>query len=386
MRIRIPCTSFSFAIPCTSQRDRANQPVTRPVAQDSIPLQALNPRDRSYPMPRGADLDKVRQAVAIRKGQQAREQVSVKTIDQGVVAVSVKLPRQELHRLGYKGMHDPSGPAALQALEKPPLLQYLSLDPSQFKGRVAGGEQRYPAGQMTGAELQKALAGESWQLKAAAYINGGFFNFGDGADPSVPDHSSIGETVIPGSTLPPHLPVAQAYAEDFSKLEFENGSAVTVGPTLAKNGKVVFDQDKARDLKYQYDKPTHRPGMLDIAGPRNPRSGISRPADATTNEQSHEQSHKQDRVRLAVVQGLNRGEGMRMSEWAEILAKLDRANVHPGESKNLDGGMSSCLVYVDAQGVERFRGQKQSVVATAVNFIAHEREAPESQPGPSESE
>lgn len=303
----------------------------------------LSPDAAGQPGPSSGELGNAIAAItgfqSLVRGQQARSHVQVSHVDSGIVHVQIKGDSNTFARVGIEGLNTQSGPKELH---------YLRVPTEGFQGRVVGGDQIHyddKDNPVTDQNSQQGLViNTAPEEKSHAYINGGYFNLVGLAKANKPSHTPIGKTATGGEPVK-SLPVPRKYRNKYKTLSFGDGSKVTSGPVLSENGQARFSQDKLNKSKYQYKgNNTNKPGVLKHAQHPNPRSGVSMPRAASS----------EDANRLAV--GLTNGKrgsagtGFTMPEWSTTMARLDRLNQSPSSSVNLDGGGSSALGVVNSQG------------------------------------
>ncbi|MFM0069299.1 hypothetical protein [Paraburkholderia aspalathi] len=300
-------------------------------------MASLKPYSRAQP--EGDAATKIQSAV---RGHQVRARISVRTVDDGVTHTRIRGDAATFAKVGIAGVDTKNGPNALDV---------LTVDSRKFEGHVVGGDRLYANVALDHSGERHAFGGIlPRKLPAAAphvYINGGYFNVGRLGDRTKPPLTPIGETATAGGKPVAHLPVPATYAHRYATVEFPDQSKVTSGPVLSKDGMPAFSEADLQNPDYRFDSPVIRPGELKHAEHPNPRSLLSMPGERT----------EADSYRIAVATSTDpaqerglRGTGFTMPEWANVGARLDRMNGTPGFSVNLDGGASSTMGVIGAEG------------------------------------
>jgi len=275
------------------------------------------------------------------RGAKVRETLKIQSIAPGMLKVDIRGRKELFDRISLRNdnilatkFHDPSD------------ITYLSLA-WNFEGQVQGGNETYRIPEMTGQELKASLT--SPLPGFIAYINGGFFNCGQAASKSQPQHATMGECMVAGKEMP-SIPIEGEHKADYYKIHFINDgvqSAVTAGPLLNRGVALFTKFEPRHEYKLRH---TPRPGVMDHAATRNPRSVLIRP-------QKEKAKDPGNRTRLLVCLAKGRGEtssGLDMFELERLSRRLNRMNKNPGESCALDGGKSVVLGVLDENGNKIF--------------------------------
>lgn len=270
---------------------------------------------------------------ALVAGRQLRRTLSVTTLAPGMVGVRLYAWPSFVDRVGLQDtvVGQPATDGSATATRR---LDWISLDPSRFSGRVVQGD----------GLLDTSLPPEDGQPNLACVrLSGGYFNFLQRACPDRPEHLSIGPSRGRGGALRAALPLPTAYAGDYCELVFPDGSSLACAPLLGEQGEPVFAVRADGDPRYRLppDFSFERgdqvaPGVLWHAHDANPRAAISMPTV----------TGKGARIRLVAApmdQRTSAGSGWTLSAFSGALARLDRMQDPPNVSLNLDGGESVAL-------------------------------------------
>jgi|GEM_PF-6798343 len=220
------------------------------------------------------------------------------------------------------------------------VLSWLSVD-SQYQSRVVvanRGMALIPLMSMEGRQVN--IMSGTTNASHTAFINGGFYNYRNLADPDLPRSTPIGKVAAAGHKID-SIPLPPAYRQYYVPLPMSDKSYIHAGPVLSSEGEALFTPELLEEPKFQFEAVPNLPGLLGHSSHGNTRSGISMAGS------------KAGATRLAVGVGHGRGEessGYTMVEWAAVFARLDRLNPVPGASVNLDGGSSSGMGVVSGSG------------------------------------
>lgn len=283
--------------------------------------------------------------------------VRVRTVVPGIIAVDVVGGNELFNRLGIGLTRD---------VDSVRRLSYLSIDAS-LKGKVAGGVRPVHLKSLSGtaikSEARKKNAG------AMAYINGGFFNMGGGASKEAPGYASVGPNVIDGRRRE-YADIPRDYRSNYMKIQMDDLSMIHSGPLLSDNGKATFPQEMLSQPRFQFTNRTSTPGRLGHAIAPNARSGISLPNPDADGQRT--------RLAMGTTEGrTHESPGYTMPEWSMVMARLDRLNGSGWQSVNLDGGYSTVLGVVGAEGQSLMTRSYPGAPDRAVgNFIAYYQKSP----------
>ena len=306
-----------------------------------------NPLTRVDPDGRDSRQARARWAFAIQNARELGTPVSVRQVVPGILLVRIRASTELFQRMGFdlENLHTPTR-----------RLSYLSIG-AGYKGKIAG-QKDAATGLYKESPLSIAQVAKTHGRAHTAYINGGYFDEFSKAP--------IGDTRIDGKSRA-SLPVPGDYKLAYQKLKMDDGSFIHTAPGLVLHGRNLFPKGLSKNPLFQFDTRTNHPGWLGHAEHPNPRSAIALPkaGDAA------------GRVRLAV--GLNVGRsddrgatasGYTMSEWANVMMRLDRINGQRGLVYNLDGGSSSMLGVVSGAGESVVKVQGWEVKSVS-NFVAY---------------
>ena len=306
-----------------------------------------------------------------------------------IVHVRIKGDADLFKSVGFPGMDTSAG---LKRLE------YLVVPADKYTPHLAGGgNKQYTITNMKDS-AKKALLSANQSLVSkiflskspgpTAFVNGGFYgNTGTRIDEigikTYAAHAPFGSAKVKGVKQIEGVRPQDEYMADYHRVDFPNGSHVTLAPLLAAVNKETgqyesqFTAEKAADPKYVFENtPLNRPGELGHASHPNARSGLDLPA--VSDELPGPDSQKTNSVRLAVagddsgVRGANSA-GMTMVEWSNAMTRLGSFNQNPGRAWNCDGGSSALVGVIDKKGKSllEIRGIESEVrIPTAANFIA----------------
>jgi hypothetical protein len=305
--------------------------------------------------------DKHRAAIIIQKlwrGYLKRKHVKIHTLADGIVHVAIHGDSELLSSIGVDDI-ETAGPKNID---------YVSIDPSKFDMLLAGGDKKYkfhePSNEdpmamrgISGLRMLKQLFDESHPARAAddhVIINGGFFNVQQQTSREAPSHAPIGKAhIVNKDTITESLPIPKGYEEYFTEIDFPDGSKLTSGPELYREGEVRFSKELLGDPRFQWrNRVGFTPGMLRHAQDPNQRSAIVLPGknnapEAEDIEKGIEGKGDRFRVVLASADAARLGpdrDGLSMAELAMFAQKMARMNSLPGSRAiNLDGGASSQL-------------------------------------------
>ena len=283
--------------------------------------------------------------------------VRVRTVVPGIISVDVVGGNELFNRMGIGLTRDVGSERRLS---------YLSIDTS-LKGKIAGGVRPVHLKSLSGAaiksEARKKNAG------AMAYINGGFFNMGGGASKDAPSYASVGTNIIDGRRRV-YADIPRDYRSNYLKIQMDDLSMIHSGPLLSDNGKTTFPQEMLSRPRFQFSDQTSLPGRLGHASEPNARSGISLPSPGAGGQRT--------RLAMGTTEGrTNKSPGYTMPEWSMVMARLDRLNGSGGQSVNLDGGYSTVLGVVGAEGQSLMTRSYPGAPNRAVgNFIAYYQKSP----------
>jgi len=293
----------------------------------------------------------VERAAALLEGAAVRHRFNIRHIGHGVINAQVRGPRAVLERIGL---------ASAFASDDPPErrrdLAWVAVPRVRYALGVfvpEHGGMTVPS-QLDRAQLCPAAGAAT---AAVAYINGGFFNYRQMADPEAAECSTVGEACLPGRQLP-CLRVPDDYEEDYHRLQADNDASLMVAPRLSRAGRAVFTEDQSKQERYQAPSsvngsPDIQPGSLKHAAMRHPRAAISYPPTASAGMLRMITGRVADRNR-------DPGTGYTLGEWSSVCARLDRLGVNlanhndsregtctvsqaPNSSSNLDGGNSVAM-------------------------------------------
>ncbi|MHC8358976.1 RHS repeat-associated core domain-containing protein [Pseudomonas sp. LS2P72] len=283
--------------------------------------------------------------------------VRVRTVVPGIIAVDVVGGNELFNRMGVGLTRDVNSDRRLS---------YLSIDAS-LKGKVAGGVRPVHLKSLSGAAI-KSEAGKK-NAGAMAFINGGFFNMGGGASKDAPGYASVGPNVIDGRRRE-YANIPQDYRSSYVKIRMDDLSMIHSGPVLSDDGKATFPQQMLSQPRFQFTDQTSTPGKLGHASAPNARSGISLPSSGAVGQRT--------RLAMGTTEGrTNESPGYTMPEWSMVMARLDRLNGSGGQSVNLDGGYSTVLGVVGAEGQSLMTRSYPGAPDRAVgNFIAYYQKSP----------
>lgn len=230
----------------------------------------------------------------------------------------------------------------------------LSINPDEYKSKAVGGNEFLNPITCSNDDRVEAFGRE----KHNVFINGGFFN-SSGSYKEYSKSTPIGPTRTEQCSS--FIPTPDRYKDCFGKLNFDDDSYISSAPLLSVRGLMVFDGSKLSENRFNYDavrqgKLQLRPGDLYHSSDPNPRAGIAFPGK--TSMVIDKNRARQNRVRLVAVLASGRGEksnGFTMPEFSSLMARLDRMNIFPGESYNLDGGGSVVMGITDHRGDIVFR-------------------------------
>ncbi|WP_053116504.1 RHS repeat-associated core domain-containing protein [Pseudomonas sp. P1.31] len=261
--------------------------------------------------------------------------VRVRTVAKGIISVDIVGGNELFNRLGIGLTRPVQGDRALS---------YLSIAPA-LRGKVAGSEQGFFL-QLEPGQAIKAQAGLK-SAGAVAYINGGFFNFRNGASEFISPFAPIGPTVISGKRQV-YAPIPADYRRNYIELPMRDGSLINTAPLLSSNGEAVFTEKMLKQQRFQFTVKGNQPGKLGHADSPNIRSGISLPSTSGA-EQRTRMARGNSTGRTAMATGYT------MPEWSLVMARLEGMGGGGGHSVNLDGGYSSTLGVAGANGESLMR-------------------------------
>lgn len=249
--------------------------------------------------------------------------VKIKTVAPGIIHVHIRATEARLQDLGIKLPRQTNGRT----------LDYLSID-STYQSKLAGTQGLTKLKAMSAGEIYDASDISS--AKHIAYINGAFFNMENRANPDAPQHATIGDSSISGSTSP-SLPIPGKYSDLYTKVSFGDGSFFHSAPLLSQGGVQLFTSELSNQSRHKFDPANNLPGFIGHAGDANARSAISMPVGTSTTSRS--------RLILGstVSSRVPNDPGYTMEEWSIVTNRLDKLNDHPNRSINLDGGASTVL-------------------------------------------
>jgi len=297
------------------------------------------------------------------QGVRARKCVRVETIAKDMIYVRLRGDRTLFERTGLS--------AAFEARDTPQHIQelaYVVIDGRRYSGKVVTDRDGALINPVQ-LSWEQALALARHGTGSFVCINGGFFNHKRMACEDAPENASIGKMVSDGLERP-GLPLPQDYADDYRLLEFEDGSCIEVAPRLSESGKPVVTDETLADPKYDIERtdpawrPDITPGRLQHAVSRHPRAAISQPASSGAGK-----------TRLIVGTAWDRDNnpdaGYSLTQWAQIVSRLDKLSTPPNSSTNLDGGGSLALVAMTASGERICVAQKGGgrPVANLIAFV-----------------
>lgn len=371
-------------------------------APRSRPLRALPP-ESSAAEAGLSPADRHREELVTRmqarvRGNQVRDKISVATIpDTGIVKVRIAGDADDLARVGFRDIDTTHGPKDLT---------YLAVPLDRYNPHLAGGERVHRPADAEGARLRQQLASDRSDPDAhprpMAYINGSYYNATKSRMAS-PDHdeaAAVGRNKVVGAMdQPDPVPIPRAYADDYHRVTFPNGSTLTTAPQLSARtwrGKSVatFTERKADQPKYKFPADGMiRPGDLQHAEHPNPRSAINFPAGIRQTfpiKRSEVPHRRGDAVRMLVASDASgkvgaEAQGLTMVELSNVMARVGSFNQKPGPSYNLDGGASSVMGVLSAEGDKLMEVRGRPTESTfAANFVTLEQRADARvAPGPS---
>jgi hypothetical protein len=222
----------------------------------------------------GQDGDEHRAAIIIQKlwkGYLDRQHVRIRTLADGIVHVAIKGNADLLARLDIEGIETAGSKE----------IDYVSVDPKKFDIQLAGGEKQFLLRGQQGLSIIKALFDEKHPGAGAddhVIINGGYYNVATKASTEHEQHASIGLSLVKGKNLTSHVPVPADYEDHFATIDFPDGSKLTTGPELYRDGKGQFDRELLNDPRFQWRNGVDfTPGMLRHAEHANARAAIVLP-------------------------------------------------------------------------------------------------------------
>lgn len=230
----------------------------------------------------------------------------------------------------------------------------LSINSKVYNSKVVGGNDFLNPISCSNNDRVKAFGREKHNI----FINGGFFN-SSGSYGGYSKPTPIGPTRTEQSSS--FIPTPERYKDCFGKLIFDDGSFISSAPILSVSGSMVFDGNKLHEDRFNYHAVRQgelqlKPGDLYHSSDPNPRAGISLPEKISMVIDRNQA--RQNRIRLVAVLASGRGEksnGFTMPEFSSLMSRLDRMNICPGESYNLDGGGSVVMGITDCKGHIVFR-------------------------------
>jgi insecticidal toxin complex protein TccC len=309
--------------------------------------------------PDGLNSEKAQDLWRLLRHSVVNEQRDIVTMVPGIIAVSLEGDADYFQARGFDLSRRFIGKRTLA---------YLSIDPS-YEGQIAGGDQ--PVRLKSGSASHLNAAINKADARWSAYLNGGFYNLQQRASRQAPKWASIGNSFVDGRYRP-SLPLPAAYADAYVDLKMSNGSFIQTAPLLAKDGKAQFTEMRLQEARFKFDATANLPGELGHADQPNNRSAISL---------LNKESAAKDRTRLVIGIGDSRrkddSSGFTMPEWSDVMARIDRLNIVPGESFNLDGGDSTALGVLSRSDVLFMdAGAPGNPNRSTGNFIAFSKKSP----------
>lgn len=322
-----------------------------PIDWPSAPVVKLTPQVPVSPARQLRERESAAKEIqALWRGHLQRKEVQVRTIGDGLVHVQIRGGAELLAKLGVPGIHTP----------EPKSIDYVAIDPAKYTAQLAGDGSSYHAKSKPAAQTVQTLLGGKPQAEADWHVvvNAMFFNMLQRTSFQHPEASTIGEAIIPGATLPPHLPVPAGYEDSFLTHRFSDGSMMTIGPELCRDGAVSFGPERLQEERFQWKGDAgFRPGMLSHANHPNPRVVLVLPGEPG-GDAPQPSPAQMDRIRAAIVikapglTGAN-ANGLDFPEAAQLANRLAQLNETPGgQGIALDGGQSAMLLALkkDADG------------------------------------
>ncbi|MGS0896006.1 hypothetical protein ACVBGC_26270 [Burkholderia stagnalis] len=279
-------------------------------------------------------------AKAWRSGALVRQNYRVRTVSDGVVATTIKGDKDVFARVGMDSL----------GTRFPKEMSILAVDPAKFEAHVVGNAKVMGKKESATSDAATHLLADRTPPPGEPYVlvNGTYFNAGQTVSGDHPPHASIGETLSLTPDSDHFVPLPDEYAPDYVKVDLGRTSMMAA-PELSSGGHPSFTEDRLEQPRYQFSVEKNQPGKLSHASDPNPRSMVSFPQgvgeghNALTQPAASSASPKRDAVRFVAASSSIRGAGgtgLTLPEAAAVAARVDRMNVHPGRSINLDGGTS----------------------------------------------